>query len=79
MRPRVDRCCSSGYELGENLFYSSSQYSWTVVISNWHREAANFLYLNGSVNGGLTGHYTQVTAARRYGYQRDSPKQESIS
>lgn len=61
--------------MGENLFYSSSPYSWTKVISSWHSEAANFLYPNGSINGGPTGHYTQVTAACRYGDQSDSAKE----
>uniref|UniRef100_H3C1H1 ShKT domain-containing protein n=1 Tax=Tetraodon nigroviridis TaxID=99883 RepID=H3C1H1_TETNG len=50
----------NGYELGENLFYSSSPYSWTQVISAWHGEVANFLYPNTSANGGSIGHYTQI-------------------
>uniref|UniRef100_A0A3B5K6P7 Cysteine-rich venom protein ophanin-like n=1 Tax=Takifugu rubripes TaxID=31033 RepID=A0A3B5K6P7_TAKRU len=50
----------NGYEMGENLFYSSSPFSWTTVISSWHSEAANFLYPNVSVNGASTGHYTQI-------------------
>lgn len=54
--------------MGENLFYSESPYSWNKVISSWHGEVANFLYPNTSVNGGSIGHYTQVTAAHRYGY-----------
>lgn len=55
--------------MGENLFYSSSPNSWTDVISTWHGEVANFLYPSTSVNGGSIGHYTQVTAAHRYGYE----------
>lgn len=61
--------------MGENLFYSSSPFSWTVVISSWHSEVANFLYPNSSVNGGSTGHYTQVKTACRYGDQSDSAKE----
>ena len=56
--------------MGENLFYSSRAYSWTQVISTWHGEVANFLYPNASTNRGSIGHYTQVPAARRYGYER---------
>lgn len=60
--------------MGENLFYSSSPLPWTKVISSWHNEVANFVYPNGSANGSPTGHYTQVTAARRHGDQSDSAK-----
>ncbi|KAF0031783.1 hypothetical protein F2P81_016338 [Scophthalmus maximus] len=50
----------AGYELGENLFYSSSPYPWTDVVGAWHSEVSHYLYPNGSTNGGTIGHYTQV-------------------
>ncbi|KAM4581428.1 cysteine-rich venom protein isoform 2-T2 [Odontesthes bonariensis] len=50
----------SGYELGENLFYSSSSYSWTTVVKAWHSEMSRYFYPNGSTNGKSIGHYTQV-------------------
>ncbi|KAK9514284.1 hypothetical protein VZT92_027761 [Zoarces viviparus] len=50
----------NGYELGENLFYSSSPHSWTDVINAWHGEASHYLYPNGSSTGQAVGHYTQV-------------------
>lgn len=56
----------TGYELGENLFYSSSQTAWTSVISAWHDEKSHYRYPNGSTNGQPIGHYTQVTTI----YQR---------
>ncbi|KAM4567705.1 cysteine-rich venom protein [Fundulus diaphanus] len=49
-----------GYELGENLFYSSSPSSWTSVISAWHVEKSHYRYPSGSTNGQHIGHYTQV-------------------
>ncbi|XP_019960536.2 cysteine-rich venom protein pseudecin [Paralichthys olivaceus] len=49
-----------GYQLGENLFYSSAPYPWTAVIDAWHSEVAHYLYPNGSTNGQAIGHYTQV-------------------
>lgn len=63
-----DGFCVSGYEMGENLFFSSSPHSWTDVISTWQKEVANFQYPNSSINGLSIGHYTQVAAPRRYGY-----------
>ncbi|XP_070768808.1 cysteine-rich venom protein ENH1 [Enoplosus armatus] len=50
----------NGYELGENLFYSSSPYSWTDVINAWHSEVSRYQYPYGSTNGQPIGHYTQV-------------------
>ncbi|XP_068426798.1 cysteine-rich venom protein pseudecin [Clinocottus analis] len=50
----------NGYELGENLFYSSSLVPWTGVINAWNNEVSNYVYPNGSKNGQNTGHYTQV-------------------
>lgn len=49
------------YEMGENLFYSQSLYSWKDVISTWQKEVSHFLYPNVSTNGQAIGHYTQVT------------------
>ncbi|KAM9353553.1 cysteine-rich venom protein [Symphorus nematophorus] len=49
-----------GYELGENLFYSSKLYQWTDVVEAWHSEVANYKYPMGSKNGKTIGHYTQV-------------------
>ncbi|KAI4810777.1 hypothetical protein KUCAC02_013708, partial [Chaenocephalus aceratus] len=48
-----------GYELGENLFYSSSLDSWTDAITDWHAEVSHYLYPSGSTNGKSVGHYTQ--------------------
>ncbi|XP_068179167.1 cysteine-rich venom protein isoform X3 [Antennarius striatus] len=66
----VDRCILAhgdpttrmlnGYELGENLFYSSKRTPWTDAIAAWHSEVASFTYPVGSANGRPTGHYTQV-------------------
>ncbi|KAM7421481.1 hypothetical protein PAMA_015562 [Pampus argenteus] len=50
----------NGYQLGENLFYSTKIYSWTDVISAWHSEVENYKYPNGSMNGKEVGHYVQV-------------------
>ncbi|KAL7394476.1 hypothetical protein ABVT39_026587 [Epinephelus coioides] len=50
----------NGYQLGENLFYSSKPYPWTAVINSWHNEVAHYQYPNGSTNGKPIGHYTQV-------------------
>ncbi|XP_059195778.1 cysteine-rich venom protein [Centropristis striata] len=50
----------NGYELGENLFYSSAPSSWTNVINAWHSEVSHYNYPKGSTNGQETGHYTQV-------------------
>ncbi|CAL9706366.1 unnamed protein product [Knipowitschia caucasica] len=48
------------YELGENLFFSSSAKSWRSVITAWHNEVEHFTYPNISAKGKATGHYTQV-------------------
>lgn len=50
----------NGYEMGENLFYSSTLQSWTAVIKAWHSEVQNYQYPKGSTNGQEVGHYTQV-------------------
>ncbi|KAK7886002.1 hypothetical protein WMY93_025623 [Mugilogobius chulae] len=50
----------NGYELGENLFKSSSPVSWTSVVTAWHSEVNNFQYPTSSKNGKVIGHYTQV-------------------
>lgn len=77
----ADGVCVSGYEMGENLFFSSSPNSWTNVISTWQKEAENFQYPDSSLNGKSIGHYTQVTAARRCGYEGTTtvfpPREES--
>ncbi|XP_053699835.1 cysteine-rich venom protein pseudecin [Synchiropus splendidus] len=50
-----------GYELGENLFYSTSHpRSWTEVITAWHNEVDHYQYPIGSTTGAAIGHYTQV-------------------
>ena len=51
----------TGYQLGENLFYSSSPYPWTAVINAWHSEVSHYQYPKGSTNDQAIGHYTQVT------------------
>ncbi|XP_035019550.1 cysteine-rich venom protein pseudecin [Hippoglossus stenolepis] len=66
----VDRCILAhgepstrylkGYELGENLFYSSAPFPWTDVIGAWHSEVSRFQYPNVSTDGKSIGHYTQV-------------------
>uniref|UniRef100_A0A3B3BA68 ShKT domain-containing protein n=1 Tax=Oryzias melastigma TaxID=30732 RepID=A0A3B3BA68_ORYME len=48
------------YELGENLFYSTSPNSWTSVINAWYKEVSHFTFPNASTNGKPIGHYTQV-------------------
>lgn len=50
----------NGYELGENLFYSSTPFSWRAVISDWYNEVQNYQYPSGSTNRRSIGHYTQV-------------------
>ncbi|RVE63084.1 hypothetical protein OJAV_G00164950 [Oryzias javanicus] len=50
----------NGYELGENLFYSTSPNSWTSVIKAWYQEVSHFTFPNASTNGKPIGHYTQV-------------------
>lgn len=50
----------NGYEMGENLYYSQSNESWTSVINTWHSEVQNYTYPSGSTNGTDVGHYTQV-------------------
>ncbi|XP_056457966.1 cysteine-rich venom protein [Gadus chalcogrammus] len=50
----------NGYELGENLFYSTSALDWATVITAWHNEVQHYTYPNGSRNGESVGHYTQV-------------------
>ncbi|XP_017288783.1 cysteine-rich venom protein isoform X2 [Kryptolebias marmoratus] len=72
----VDRCILShgprstrlldGYELGENLYFSSSPSSWTEVISTWHAEKSHYLYPDVSTNGQPIGHYTQVVWSGSY-------------
>ncbi|KAM9309945.1 cysteine-rich venom protein pseudechetoxin [Pholidichthys leucotaenia] len=49
-----------GYEVGENLFYSSYPYSWTFIVNAWHNEVSHYIYPKGSSNGEPIGHYTQV-------------------
>ncbi|XP_037532635.1 cysteine-rich venom protein [Nematolebias whitei] len=55
-----------GYELGENLYFSSSPSSWTSVIRAWNDEKSNYLYPNRSTNGQPIGHYTQVVWSSSY-------------
>ncbi|XP_073728649.1 cysteine-rich venom protein ophanin [Misgurnus anguillicaudatus] len=50
----------NGYELGENLFKSSTVSPWTDVVTAWHSEVNNYQYSTGSTNGKAVGHYTQV-------------------
>ncbi|KAG7474238.1 cysteine-rich venom latisemin-like [Solea senegalensis] len=50
----------NGYQLGENLFYSNSPYSWSQAIGAWHSEVEHYQYPNISTNGESIGHYTQV-------------------
>ncbi|XP_029959338.1 cysteine-rich venom protein pseudecin [Salarias fasciatus] len=66
----VDRCILAhgapstrmlnGYELGENLYYSSYPFSWTGIITIWHEEVTHYNYPNGSTDGSSVGHYTQI-------------------
>ncbi|KAJ8415912.1 hypothetical protein AAFF_G00404690 [Aldrovandia affinis] len=48
------------YECGENLMEASTALPWSAVINAWHSEVKNYQYSNGSANGGVIGHYTQV-------------------
>ncbi|KAM9436579.1 cysteine-rich venom protein [Clarias gariepinus] len=48
------------YQMGENLFKSSTLVPWTDVVTAWHNEVANYDYPIGSANGKSIGHYTQV-------------------
>ncbi|XP_047454388.1 cysteine-rich venom protein [Mugil cephalus] len=50
----------NGYELGENLFYSSVPSTWSSIINVWHSEVSHYLYPNGTTNKHAIGHYTQV-------------------
>ncbi|XP_013871839.1 cysteine-rich venom protein [Austrofundulus limnaeus] len=50
----------NGYELGENLYFSSSAAPWSSVISAWQHEKWHYAYPNGSAIGLPIGHYTQV-------------------
>lgn len=50
----------NGYQLGENLFYSSSPSLWTDVINAWYSEVSHYQFPKGSTNGQAIGHYTQV-------------------
>uniref|UniRef100_A0A3P8UW95 Cysteine-rich venom protein-like n=1 Tax=Cynoglossus semilaevis TaxID=244447 RepID=A0A3P8UW95_CYNSE len=50
----------NGYQMGENLFYSSYYLSWTDVIKAWHSEVEHYKFPIGSINGQPTGHYTQM-------------------
>uniref|UniRef100_A0A4W5PV44 ShKT domain-containing protein n=1 Tax=Hucho hucho TaxID=62062 RepID=A0A4W5PV44_9TELE len=49
------------YEMGENLFMSSTSKNWTEIVTAWHSEVIDYSYPNGSINGKSIGHYTQVT------------------
>ncbi|XP_052345503.1 cysteine-rich venom protein ophanin-like [Oncorhynchus keta] len=48
------------YEMGENLFMSSTSRNWTQTVTAWHSEVRDYSYPNGSINGKPIGHYTQV-------------------
>ncbi|XP_004078447.2 cysteine-rich venom protein pseudecin-like [Oryzias latipes] len=50
----------NGYELGENLFYSTSPMLWKSIINAWYKEVSHFAFPNASTNGKPVGHYTQV-------------------
>uniref|UniRef100_A0A4W4E0Y3 SCP domain-containing protein n=1 Tax=Electrophorus electricus TaxID=8005 RepID=A0A4W4E0Y3_ELEEL len=49
-----------GYQMGENLFQSTTPLTWTDVVTAWHSEYKNYKYGFGSINGKSIGHYTQV-------------------
>ncbi|XP_010885778.1 cysteine-rich secretory protein 2-like [Esox lucius] len=49
---------------GENLFMSTNERPWTSAIQSWYSEVNNYNYdSNGSINGKVVGHYTQVVWA----------------
>lgn len=48
----------NGYELGENLFDATARFSWTQVISAWHKEVERYSYPYGLNMS--TGHYVQI-------------------
>ncbi|KAM9782539.1 cysteine-rich venom protein DIS3 [Neosynchiropus ocellatus] len=56
----------NGYELGENLFYSTYPASWSEVIDAWHNEEDHYQYPIGSTSGEAIGHYTQVVWSTSY-------------
>nr|XP_043905280.1 cysteine-rich venom protein-like [Solea senegalensis] len=45
---------------GENLYMSSSKDSWSDAIQDWYDEVKDWRYGQGSINGGVIGHFTQV-------------------
>ncbi|CAN9507889.1 unnamed protein product [Ophioblennius macclurei] len=54
-----DRTISSS-GCGENLYMSSHNNSWSNAIQAWYNEVKDWRYGQGSVNGGVVGHFTQV-------------------
>uniref|UniRef100_A0A672GI92 Cysteine-rich venom protein TEL1-like n=1 Tax=Salarias fasciatus TaxID=181472 RepID=A0A672GI92_SALFA len=54
-----DRVISSS-GCGENLYMSSAKNSWSSAIQKWYDEVKNWRYGQGSINGGVVGHFTQV-------------------
>ncbi|KAJ8269849.1 hypothetical protein GJAV_G00107520 [Gymnothorax javanicus] len=45
---------------GENIYESSTPDSWTSAIHSWADEVNNYQYGDGSKNGAVVGHYTQL-------------------
>ncbi|KAK1806363.1 hypothetical protein P4O66_004882, partial [Electrophorus voltai] len=58
--PPSSRMIREGYQMGENLFQSTTPLTWTDVVTAWHSEYKNYKYGFGSINGKSIGHYTQV-------------------
>ena len=54
-----------GYDIytGQNIAWT--YFSWEVAIQIWFNEVKNFEYGKGSENGGVVGHYTQVSKLKK--------------
>ncbi|XP_058469750.1 cysteine-rich venom protein-like [Solea solea] len=45
---------------GENLYMSGNKDSWSDAIQSWYDEVKDWRYGQGSINGGVIGHFTQI-------------------
>ncbi|XP_041660842.1 cysteine-rich secretory protein 2-like [Cheilinus undulatus] len=56
---KVSRKISSS-GCGENLYLSKKRDSWSDAIQSWYDEVNDWRYGEGSINGRVVGHFTQV-------------------
>ncbi|XP_019124296.2 serotriflin [Larimichthys crocea] len=56
----------SGSGCGENLYQASHMNPWSDAIQAWYDEIKDWRYGEGSTNGGVVGHFTQVVWAESY-------------